>query len=189
MVQTKEVKQKTDNRIDNQKDLLEIIDVFPYKRLEGTHLVTKNNTYQTLLKIETKNIYNLSEGEQYDMMDAFTNLCRLYIEDFGIVSLMFPANTSKNLEFWRKKLLIAREQKNIVQMMICNNQIKRMMWVENALANHEFYVFVYGETKQTLEVNKKALIRNSSLQLSIADVSPETIELILFKLNNQNTQI
>lgn len=88
-----------------------------------------------------------------------------------------------------KKLLIAREQKNITQMMINNNQIKRMMWVEKALANHEFYVFVYGKSKQALETNKKALVRNSSLELSIANVSPETIELILFKLNNQNTEI
>ncbi|MDH6364516.1 hypothetical protein M2139_001493 [Enterococcus sp. PF1-24] len=173
----------------NSKDLYEVIEVFPYKRMDGDYLVTKNDTYEAIYKVETKNIYDLSLAERYQVMDSLTNLCRLYVEDLCILSMMFPSSTEVNQNYWREQFIQAQEQMNLERMEAAKNQVNVQMWVEKQLANHEFYIFVYGNNKTELIENGKRLIRNSSSDLAIKAVKADHVEKILFKLFNPNTEV
>lgn len=167
----------------------EVIDLVPYKRMEEDLLVTRMNHYQKFLRIGTRNIYSMSPTERQQVMDAYTNLCRLYVEDFSILSMMFPAYTEDNTVYWREQYVQAREAGNVTQQEVCQNQLFLMSWVEKNLANHEFYFILYGDTREAIDTHFRALRKYVSPELPLEELTPEVVEKVVFKLQNMNTEI
>lgn len=190
MIKVKDKKQKkVEKSALAKKGLTSMIEVFPYKRMEDGFVVDVEEKYQAYLKIGTRNVYALSGSEQQTVMDHFTTLVRLYAEDISIISLMFPAGTESQQVFWRRHLLQARRRKNRAQIQACQEQLGRMLWIEQNLSNLDFYLIVYADSKKVLIEKVKDIKRNGGMSLNITDTEPEIVERILFKLNNMNTDI
>lgn len=60
--------------------LTSILEDFPYKRMEDSFLVTKEDKYQAYLRIATQNVFSLSEKEQTKLMDSLTTLLRVFVD-------------------------------------------------------------------------------------------------------------
>lgn len=169
--------------------LTPVIELLPYKRLEGNFIVDRDDHYQAYLKIGTRNVFSLSWAEKTQLMNHLTTLVRLYADDLSILSLMFPAGTEPQQVFWNRKLMQARKERNHVQIKSCQEQIGRMLWVEKNLANLEFFLILYADNKQMMSDKVRDIKRNGGFNLEISDVGQEKIEKVLFKLNNMNTDI
>lgn len=170
-------------------ELPSVQEVIPIKRMDQNDVVKDDDSYLAFLKVSTQDINGLSAQEQQQAQYQFENLSRIYDDDMSILSMMFPTNIDSNLTFWNKKLMQARKRQNMAQMMICREQIQRLLWVEMELSNLEFYCMVYGKTKKDIVLAKTLLKRSGGSLLKIKDVSAGQTELILTKLFNMNTAI
>lgn len=169
--------------------LTSMIDLLNYKRMEDGFVVDKKNHYQAYLKIGTRNVFSLSWSEKTLLMNHLTTLIRLYAEDLSILSLMFPAGTETQQLFWNRKLMQARKDRNSARIKSCQEQIGRMLWVEKNLANLEFFLILYADSKESMSEKVRDIKRNGGFNLDIEDVEPAVVEKVLFKLNNMNTEI
>lgn len=170
-------------------ELPSVQEVIPIKRMDQNDVVKNDDSFFAFLKISTQDINGLSAEEQQQAQSQFENLSRIYDDDMSILSMMFPTNIDSNLVFWNKKLMQARSRQNMAQLMICREQIQRLLWVEMELSNLEFYCMVYGRTKKEIVLAKTLLKRSGGSLLRIKDVSAEQTEKILTKLFNMNTAI
>lgn len=172
----------------NKEAITSILEDFPYKRMEDSFLVTKEDTYQAYLRISTQNVFSLSEKEQTRLMDSLTTLLRVYVDCLNIVSLKFPPALEKNIQFWQRHLIRARSEGNLYQSISCQENLNKLFWVEKNLPELEFFLMVFGETRDELEGNIRLINRFSS-DLSITYLTSYEVEKIAFKLCNMNTEI
>lgn len=170
-------------------ELPSVQEVIPIKRMDQNDVVKNDDSFFAFLKISTQDINGLSAEEQQQAQSQLENLSRIYDDDMSILSMMFPTNIDSNLVFWNKKLMQARNRQNMAQLMICREQIQRLLWVEMELSNLEFYCMVYGKTKKEIVLAKTLLKRSGGSLLRIKDVSAGQTEKILTKLFNMNTAI
>lgn len=170
-------------------ELPSVQEVIPIKRMDQNDVVKADDSYLAFLKVSTQDINGLSAQEQQQAQSQFENLSRIYDDDMSILSMMFPTNIDSNLTFWNKKLMQARKRQNMAQIVICREQIQRLLWVEMELSNLEFYFMVYGKTKKDIILAKTLLKRSGGSLLKIKDVSSGQTEQILTKLFNMNTAI
>lgn len=170
-------------------ELPSVQEVIPIKRMDQNDVVKNDDSFFAFLKISTQDINGLSAEEQQQAQSQLENLSRIYDDDMSILSMMFPTNIDSNLVFWNKKLMQARNRQNMAQLMICREQIQRLLWVEMELSNLEFYCMVYGKTKKEIVLAKMLLKRSGGSLLRIKDVNAGQTEKILTKLFNMNTAI
>ncbi|WP_288395129.1 hypothetical protein [uncultured Vagococcus sp.] len=168
--------------------LTSILEDFPYKRMEDSFLVTKEDKYQAYLRIATQNVFSLSEKEQTKLMDSLTTLLRVFVDCINIVSLKFPPALEKNVQFWQRQLISARSNGNMPQVISCQENLNKIFWVEKNLPELEFFITIFGESKEDLESNIKLINRFSS-ELQLTELEPDEVEKIVFKLCNMNTDI
>lgn len=198
MVQVKKGKKKATGKVAfifsaSKRRYVSMLEKIAFKRIEflGDQpiLVTKNDTYQAILKIKTRNIYSISGEEQVQLMDSFTMFCRMYVDDFCIYSLMFAANTDELVNFWTYKLQQAVGRKSEVQTKICNEQIFKMIWVAKNIANLEFYMALYGDTPTDLADKIKLATWNGGTGIQLEKLDEKEVEKLIFKLNNMCTEV
>lgn len=188
MVKLKQAKGKNKRSLD-KGEFPSVQEKIPFKRMDQDDIVREDNSYMAFLKVSTQDINGLSAEEQYQAKRQLENLARIYDEDFSILSLMFPTNVDDNLRFWNKKLIEARIEQNLARIIICREQINRLMWVEQELSNLEFFFIVYGKTKKEISLAKTLLKRAGGSLLQIKDIDPSRTEKILYKLFNLNSTI
>ena len=164
-------------------------ELLPFKRLEASRLVTKDDRYLKFLQIETKNINGLAPDEQYEVMHKLEILMRIYEYDFAWLTLNFPPEVTTNLTHWRKKIYEAQSLKNKAREKLAFEQLNKILWAEENLKNLEFYFQIFGTSKQDIK-NKEQLVKKlAGLALGAHELDEEKITKILFKLCNLNTSI
>ncbi len=168
--------------------LLPFLEIAPYKRLDGQLVVDKNDEYQSFLRIQTQNVFGMTEEEQVQLLESLTTLCRVYIDSMSLLSMKFPPSIEAPLVFWQNKLLQARERRSAIQIKIAQDNIVKLYWVEKNLPDLEFYLIIYGKTKEECQANVK-LAKRFSDYILMDDLSAENVEKIIFKLCNMNTDI
>lgn len=171
-----------------KKGMDSIIKEFPYKRMEGAYVVDRNEHYQAFLRVSTQNVFGLSEDDQAGLMDSLTTLLRVYVECVNIISLKFPPSLEKNIVFWQKYMIEAREANDYPRILSCQENLTKLFWAEKNLPELEFFITVFGKTKDELKTNIRLLSRFSQ-EILITDLKPEEVKLIIYKLCNMNTEI
>lgn len=74
------------------------------------------------------------------------------------------------------------------QVISCQENLNKIFWVEKNLPELEFFITIFGESKEDLESNIKLINRFSS-ELQLTELEPDEVEKIVFKLCNMNTDI
>lgn len=168
------------------RELEDFINICPYKRMEENLLVTRNESYQMILKIKSHNLYGMSGNDQYRAMQNLTTFMRLYVDDMMIASLMFPVLTDRNQQFWHRMYLKALERKNIAEIEACQNQLVLLNIVEKSMNDLEFYLFLYGDSKKDILNKRKHAKRTSGQFMQLNDLTPLEVEKVICKLMNMN---
>lgn len=168
------------------RELEDFINICPYKRMEDNLLVTRNESYQMILKIKSHNLYGMSGNDQYRAMQNLTTFMRLYVDDMMIASLMFPVLTDRNQQFWHRMYLKALERKNMAEIEACQDQLVLLNIVEKSMNDLEFYLFLYGDTKKDILNKRKHAKRTSGQFMQLNDLIPLEVEKVICKLMNMN---
>ena len=150
------------------KSVLDVIPIAYYDTSVDAYKM-KNGEYMDFFKINTKDIYSLSENERilYDL--TFTKLYRTYPDDLKFITLNFPTNTRKQQE----------------------EKLFQLEWLQRNSTKREFYLCYYAADKDALKKASSDILaimgtgRDGLLEL----LSPTKKHSILFKIANKCSQI
>lgn len=178
---------KEKNKVTIDKNITELIPI-SYYATDLDAYVLKDNTYINFFKINTKDIYSVSEDERtWDDM-KFAKLYQTYTGELKCVILNFPTNTLVQQEYWKHKI---ETTANPVLKKQQEEKLFQLEWLQTNSTKREFYLFYFSENKEQLKKNTSDILaimgtgRDGLLEL----ISPAKKHQILFKLANKNAQI
>lgn len=169
------------------KSVLDVIPIAYYDTSVDAYKM-KNGEYMDFFKINTKDIYSLSENERilYDL--TFTKLYRTYPDDLKFITLNFPTNTRKQQEYWKHKIELTTNPFLKKQQ---EEKLFQLEWLQRNSTKREFYLCYYAANKDALKKASSDILaimgtgRDGLLEL----LSPTKKHSILFKIANKCSQI
>ena len=122
------------------KSVLDVIPIAYYDTSVDAYKM-KNGEYMDFFKINTKDIYSLSENERilYDL--TFTKLYRTYPDDLKFITLNFPTNTRKQQEYWKHKIELTTNPFLKKQQ---EEKLFQLEWLQRNSTKREFYLCYYA---------------------------------------------
>lgn len=149
---------------------------------ESYHCFECKYGYMNILQILTKDIVNASLDEiDYDIA-KLTKYNKLEYEDYKILSLNFPCNTSEQQAYVKEKI---ERTSNPQFLKYLNNSLYELEWVQEKKSKREFYIMIFSDTPdgiKKMEADMKVAL-NSREQM-ITDMTREKKETILYRYNN-----
>ena len=169
------------------KSVLDVIPIAYYDTSVDAYKM-KNGEYMDFFKINTKDIYSLSENERilYDL--TFTKLYRTYPDDLKFITLNFPTNTRKQQEYWKHKIELTTNPFLKKQQ---EEKLFQLEWLQRNSTKREFYLCYYAADKDALKKASSDILaimgtgRDGLLEI----LSPTKKHSILFKIANKCSQI
>lgn len=202
---TAETKSDKVDLLDKIRDLIipknkDISNVLPYKKStkEGI-LVTRNNTYQALLKVKTTDLTSISEENFRRMVNKLTYLNRVYLEPFKIISLTYPTEVMDQISYWNYRISSAKRE-------IMNNQDPKketyLQWnlklardnysrIEfvSTLPELTFCIIVYGDTLKEVTNRINVMKQAGGREFELEQLEQKETDSIVAKLLNMNTSL
>ncbi|MEG1482897.1 MAG: hypothetical protein RSA57_03770 [Cetobacterium sp.] len=170
-------------REENKKVLKSTKELSVFSDVDEDDVFVTSNGYYDIFQIETKDIYSFSEQEMKISIYSFVSFLRNYVDDFKIISMRFPVNTSKQQEYLYKKI---KETDNEIYIRFLQEKLTQLSFLEGHRSNREFFIVVFGKENKEMINN---LLRNQNRAMSFKELSLEKKLKILFKLNNLNTKL
>ncbi|MBS4203661.1 hypothetical protein [Lederbergia citrea] len=159
--------------------------ILPFLQIHEGYFLMKNGVMD-ILQITTKDLYSMNDGDLQFMLLSQARLLRSYFPAFKEVSLNFPANTEKQKAYWLRK-----KEKTIdpLRLQFIERKLFELGYLEKERTNREFFLFLYAETPEQLNDQKKQLIRGMQQTFPLEKLSVEKKKDVLFILNNQNSKL
>lgn len=161
------------------KDLLSIISLSEYG-----YFKTKTG-FLDILQIESIDIKSMNDIEYNTYILSFTNLLQSYTEDMKIISMNYPADTSKQQKYLSKKIA---ECINANQMKFLEHRMKQLKTIEDKRTNREFFLMIFAKDDKEM-INNRDLVLSSNRELQVFEMDIEKKIKILKKLNNMNSKV
>lgn len=172
---------KTDKSISvYTKDVMEFIDID-----EDDRFIMKYG-YMDLYQIKTKDVHALSESDIQRHIYSFISFLRAYSEDFKILSMNFPVNTTKQQIHIEKNLKLTT---NPIAKKFLQRKLDELIFLEQNRFDKEFYIMIFANDKDEIEDRERVLYINQNLAFKVEEIELEKKLKILFKLNNFNTKL
>lgn len=179
---------------------MSFLDITPYKRVnENGYIIDSKNHFQALLKVKSRDLFSLNESELNLLISNFTDINRVYLSDYKILTLTYPSSTNNQKMFWKSKikkyrsdlanssLSLIEKNKLKVKLKLANDNFRRVKWVEDMLEELNFFFFIYGDSEKELQKNIQEMIRIGGTALSLELMNKEEATNIIKKLMNMNT--
>lgn len=174
-------KSKKQNITASTLNLLTIVD---YSDLNDC-FITKNGMMD-ILQIECKNLTALSEADIEFEILAYDRMYKLFSEDFKIVSMRFPTDTSQQIKYITNKI---QKTKNPVMLETLKEKENEMNRVAQERSEREYFVFVFGDDGEALNNNRSITLNNITMQQNVRKIPKDKKLKILFKINNMSSLI
>lgn len=159
--------------------------ILPFLRLEADCIYLKNGVMD-MFQIETKDLYSLNDEEIYNLIAFEARFLRSYSDSFKEVSLNFPANTDKQIEYWTKK---REKTSDPFRLKLIDRKLFELDFIATERSNREFIMFIYAENEQQLAEKKKQMIRSKQSSFPLKPLSKEKKQDILYLMLNQNSKL
>lgn len=182
----------------------DMTELLPYKGLtKGKDafiiLKEKDDGFAELLSIRGQNVWTMSGDGQASVIEGFQRFLRTYLEDFKVVIMPFPANTTTQREFtstlYTKVANQIRQEKNgrkkhmlQTRLRYINDALHTNERVEKELDNKEFILILFGKTVRQLRTNREQAKIWGGNALILEDLTRENKMEVLARLNNMNTR-
>ncbi len=163
-----------------------ILDILPIEDICEDGFFQTSYGYMNIYQIGTKDVYSLNEDEIYKHISDFSNLLRQYKDDFKIVCMQFPVNTTDQQNNLFDKLDTTESD---IYKGYLENKIRELQFLEEYRYDKEFYIFLYAKDNKSKYDKEQLLFRLSSDSIKINKIELDKKLKILFKLNNQNSKI
>lgn len=159
--------------------------IMPFIDITEDYIVQKN-CVMDILKITPKDEHSLTDLDLQRLVLEKVRFYRSYFTAHKVVGLNFPSNTERQRRYW-----ITRKEKTTdpLRLRFINRKIFELEFVERERANREFFLFIYAESPQILEDEKKQVIRGLRQSFPLEKLSIEKRQDILFIMANQNSKL
>lgn len=172
---------KTDKSISvYTKDVMEFVDID-----EDNRFIMKYG-YMDLYQIKTKDVHALSENDIQRHIYSFISFLRAYSEDFKVLSMNFPVNTTTQQMHIEKNLKVTT---NPIAKKFLQRKLDELIFLEQNRFDKEFYIMIFASNKEGIEDRERALYINQNIAFKVEEIELEKKLKILFKLNNFNTKL
>ena len=176
----KELREANKEVLLSTRKLLDFIDID-----EDDSIIMKNG-YIDLFKIDTKDVYSLSEDEAKVHIYNYVSFLRSYNYDFKIISMKFPVNTVVQQEYIKRRL---KACKNDVFKEYLNEELEKLIRSEENDQNKEFYIMIFVKENEDKKELIRNLFRSQNIAVQFTQMTLEKKLQILFKINNLNTKL
>lgn len=180
-------KPKEKNTISIDKNIRDLIPL-SYFDQDLNAYVLQDGTYLDFFKINTKDIYSISEDEQLWDDLKFTKLYQSFSGEIKCVTLNFPTNTEEQQEYWKHKIEITA---NPIQKRQQEEKLYQLEWLQQNSTKREFFLFFFSDDREELRKNASdiLIIMGTGRDGLLEELSPLKKHQILFKLSNKSSQI
>lgn len=141
--------------------------------------------YLDILQIESIDIKSMSDVEYNTYILSFTNLLKVYSEDIKIISMNYPADTSRQQQYLNKKI---SKCTNPNHMKFLKHRMKQLQTIESQRTNREFFLMIFGKDDKEM-INNRDLALSSNRELEVFEIDVEKKIKVLRKINNMNSSI
>lgn len=173
-----------------QKEIESIKKVIPFVGYdeETQCFVSQDGSYMNLYRIVPRDLVN-SDVDEIEM-DCFkwAKFYKTYGMDVGITTMMFPADTRIQQNYWRKK---ERTNQNPAYRDMLKRKVEELQYREKHTATKEFFLsFIFATREEICDAVK---VIDSTLGIGVQgmleEIEKEKKLQILFKLGNKNSMI
>ncbi|WP_414152231.1 hypothetical protein ACKN8S_07835 [Limosilactobacillus reuteri] len=199
----KKEKDLTDFRGTEQPPTAAILDVFNYKAItnDSDHLiVAKNGTYIDLLNIEGRGVWSLTRDQQDLLLANYHYFLQVFLPDHKYLITPFPVDATSQKTYWGRRYIKVSDQLRVerdpnrikqlqTQLRYIKDKQKQNFAVERKLRSAEFFMLLFGRTKQELRERRNAAINSGGVALVMNQIPLKKKKEILFRINNLNTDI
>lgn len=165
-----------------------VLDIVPYSHFDGNFIYMRKGYvgYMDILQIDTTDINSKHRDEVEQYIGGQLGFLRTYLDSFKEIDLNFPTNCSTQREYWEGKLDEATSE---IQRKFIERKLFEFDFLEENRTNREFFIMVFGKTKEELERKIRDFKNLSSASFPALNISNEKKQDILYLLNNQNSKI
>ena len=199
----KKEKDLTDFRGTEQPPIAAILDIFNYKAItnDSDHLiVAKNGTYIDLLNIEGRGVWSLTRDQQDLLLANYHYFLQVVLPDHKYLITPFPVDATSQKTYWGRRYIKVSDQLRVerdpnrikqlqTQLRYIKDKQKQNFAVERKLRSAEFFMLLFGRTKQELRERRNAAINSGGVALVMNQIPLKKKKEILFRINNLNTDI
>ena len=174
----KKIKQKIEPSI---RDIFPIIDY-----TEGVYKLRDNGGYLDIFQVTSKDLY--AQNEQDTDLDVYTfdRLIRANSEDMKVVGLTYPVDTGGQQGHLIRKRDRATDP---IQIQFLQQKIDELAYLQSNRTNKEFFLFIFGETRQILQERVKVAKNLTSVSFPLEELTKSKRDNLLYKLGNQNSKL
>lgn len=162
------------------RDIMDFIDID-----EDDRFIMKYG-YMDMYQIQTKDVHSLSEGDIQRHIFSFISFLRSYTDDFKILSMNFPVNTTTQQLHIEKNL---KYTTNPIAKKFLQRKLDELIYLEENRFNKEFYIMIFAKSKDEFEDRERVLNQNQNIAMRLEKIDIEKKLKIIFKLNNHNTKL
>jgi len=154
--------------------------------VEGVYQLRDNSGYLDIFQVTSKDLY--AQNEQDTDLDVYTfdRLIRANSEDMKIVGLTYPVDTGG-----QQGHLIRKRDRAIdpIQIQFLQQKIDELAYLQANRTNKEFFLFIFGETRQILQERIKVAKNLTSISFPLQDLTKSKRDNLLYKMGNQNSKL
>lgn len=154
--------------------------------VEGVYQLRDRSGYLDLYQITSKDLYAQNEQETDLDVYSFDRLIRANSEDMKVVGLTYPVDTGHQ----QGHLIRKRDRAtDAIQIQFLQQKIDELAYLQENRTNKEFYLMIFGETRQILQERVKAAKNMTSVSFPLEELSKNKRDNLLYKLGNQNSKL
>ncbi|MEK4566988.1 hypothetical protein MKX54_20125 [Alkalihalobacillus sp. FSL R5-0424] len=154
--------------------------------VEGVYQLRNNSGYLDIFQVTTKDLY--AQNEQDTDLDVYTfeRLIRANSEDMKIIGLTYPVDTGGQQGHLIRKRDRATDP---IQIQFLQQKIDELAYLQANRTNKEFFLFIFGETRQILQERVKVAKNLTSVSFPLQELTKSKRDNLLYKLGNQNSKL
>ncbi|MCM3169465.1 hypothetical protein [Peribacillus frigoritolerans] len=178
MQKTKEKKIKIKSSI---ADIIPVIDM-----TANGYFELRNHEYMEIIQLTSKDIYSSNADDKNHDIYSFAFFLQSFLDDFKIVPLNFPVDTSVQQRFIQRKI---EKAKNPIFIPFLEKKLQELQFIESNRTNREYYLFIYSDNEYTLtnKLNQvERLLQRTTPVIRLSDEKKINILYKLFNLNSKN---
>ncbi|MCD2208589.1 VirB4 family type IV secretion system protein [Listeria booriae] len=162
------------------------IDLLPFRYIKNENCFVMKQGVTDYVQISGIRIDDLTPIDKQMAINQFHNFLKQYDDPFNLIYQTFPADTIAPLHFLNHKI---RKNKNPLFQNFLSHRRWELEEAARSILHQEFYFQIFAKDEQELTILRKRLLKVRESYFKIDPIPFEKKMKILFKLNNQNTEV
>lgn len=160
--------------------------IMPFIDITEEYIVMKKGYFMDIFQITPNDLHSLTDNDITIKLLEKARFYRSSASQHKVVGLNFPANTEKQRLYWERK---KEKTTDPLRLRFINRKLFEFDFIERERTNREFFLFIYAESTQILEDEKKQVVRGMRQSFPLQTLSKEKKQDILFIMSNQNSKL